>query len=131
MEPYRPLGKVTKIFDMDRETMKKFNEATDKGLDIFKFYLETPFELDSVTESEYSSETKFRVVYSEQYANYIIFLTRQFGEHKLTDKWNAVWFVKEIWGLSEKETYRKIDSEMNLGILKPKANTRPFELIDL
>jgi hypothetical protein len=116
---------------MDKETMKKFNAATEKGLEIFKHYIETVFELDNVTKSAHTSGTEFRVTFSKRYDNYIIFLKRQFGGQYITEKLNAIWFVKEVWGLTEKETYSKIDSDMNLGILTPLVEKQGSTLINL
>lgn len=95
---------------------REFLNNTDGGLQIFRKYLEHTF---VVSEPTTVGERKFTVAWNERYGNYAIYVScLSNGKWETTDRLNAIWFVKEKFGLTEEETYAKINREMNLGILQ-------------
>lgn len=94
--------------------------ATDGGLTIFKKYLKSKFELDQVvTVGEY----RFKVTLNSYYGNYAIYidLLTVGGWVKNYHRFNAIWFVKELYCFEKQdEALSMIDREMNLGIIHPK-----------
>lgn len=95
---------------------REFLEKTDGGLEIFQKYLEHTFVLGEPTIVE---ERKFTVAWNDRYGNYAIYVScLSNGKWETTDRLNAIWFVKEKFGLTEEETYAKVNREMNLGILQ-------------
>ncbi|MCR9171085.1 MAG: hypothetical protein NXI10_01225 [bacterium] len=95
-----------------------FLDATDGGLEILKKYLSHDFTLDKTVVVD--DEIRFKVIWSERYNNYAIIIDERMGSKWFNyARFNAIWFVKDKFDLSEQKTYEKIDSEMNLGILSP------------
>lgn len=95
---------------------REFLNNTDGGLQIFRKYLEHTF---VVNEPTILGDRKFTVAWNDRYDNYAIYVScLENGKWQTTNRLNAIWFVKEKFGLTEEETYSKINREMNLGILQ-------------
>lgn len=116
---------------------RAFLDATDGGLNIFRKYVASPFEVNEEVTLE---SVRFKIVWAERYSNYAVYIDEPLnGKWVNTARWNAIWFVKEKFGLTEDETYAKIDQEMNLEILalaktkierhQPLEHDNPFGLI--
>jgi hypothetical protein len=99
---------------MNRELMKSFLEATNGGLDIFKKYIDTSFELGKKIKSTENSRLEFMIVENATYGNCVMKVWRNGSKYA---NWNAIWFMKEYSDYSESEVYEVIDEEMNLGLL--------------
>jgi hypothetical protein len=101
---------------MQKKKMKAYLDATNGGLEIFRKYINTPFDVDR-TEVVRSLHKRFKVSYSERYKNYVITIEDWNGlKWSNPQNLNAVWYVKETLGLSENQTYEHIEYTMDLNI---------------
>lgn len=94
--------------------MKTIQEKSNGGLEIFKEYIQTPFNLDEKTSSEYIDGVEFMILWSDRYGNYIMKVWKN-GMHYAN--WNAIWFLKEFNGMRTIEACERIDDDLNLGVL--------------
>ena len=101
---------------MQKDKMRALLDATNGGLDIFRNYIKTPFTLDKM-EVVKSNNNRFIVSNNERYKNYVVRIENWDGM-KWTNarNFNAVWFVKELYGLNEQQAYDKIEYDMDLNI---------------
>lgn len=104
---------------------KNFLNATNGGLEIFKKYLENPFELDKFV---YVDNRRFIVTWNKKYENYAIYIDFHYDGLWINRfRLNAIWFIVELFNISESQVYEKLDSEMSLGILKTNTTNIPIE----
>ncbi len=100
-----------------KSTGREFLNKTEDGLEIFKKYLTTQF---SLNEPVIVDDVRYTITWNSKYNNYAIYI-----DERIDNKWenfaryNAIWFVKEKFDLTESEVYQKLDVEMGLGLLKP------------
>lgn len=102
--------------------MKKFGRdflnATNGGLEIFKFYLKNDFEVGQYV---YNENQRFMVVWNGNYENYALYVdefrnNQWFNTHRL----NAIWYIKELFGIPEDEVYLKVNTDLNLSLIEIK-----------
>jgi|SRR5690606_2573583 len=107
---------LPKNFKM-KSTGRQFLEKTDGGLEIFRRYLSHEFNLN---EPVIVDDMRFTVTWNSRYENYAIYIDEKVGNKwENLHRYNAVWFVKEKFDITEAEVYQKIDREMGLGLLNP------------
>jgi hypothetical protein len=100
---------------METSKNKQILEATNGGLEIFKKYVNTEFEVD--VESVVDAHRKFTVRWNVHYQNYVLHIDECIEGNwcKNTKRYNGIYFVQDRFGLNNNEALRKIDSELNLG----------------
>lgn len=108
---------------------KAFLKATDGGLSIFRKYLSHDFNLDETLVVD--DDVRFKVTWNSRYENYAVYIDELYGKSWVSyGRFNAIWFVKDKFDLTEQETYAKLDREMKLGILtskEPQVTSAPDE----
>ena len=98
--------------------MKAFNNATHGGLDIFKKYVNLPVVVDK-QEVVRETDQRYVIKHSETYNCLVMFIEKFDGKAwRKENNFNAIWFVKFKFGLTEDQTYEKVDYEMNLNLLQ-------------
>jgi hypothetical protein len=103
---------------MKKDYMNAFHNATNGGLEIFKKYVNLPV---VVGKQEVVRETDQRYVikHSETYNCLVMFIEKFDGTGwRKENNFNAIWFVKFKFDLTEDQTYEKVDYEMNLNLLQ-------------
>lgn len=91
-----------------------FLTETNGGLEIFKKYLQHEFTIDNAVVVD---NLRFTITWNIRYENYAIYVDIHNGvKWENTNRYNAIWFVKEKFGLTENEVYQKLNREMNLNI---------------
>jgi hypothetical protein len=103
---------------MKKNYMNAFHNATNGGFEIFKQYVNLPV---VVGKQEVVRETDQRYVikHSETYNCLVMFIEKFDGTGwRKENNFNAIWFVKYKFDLTEDQTYEKVDYEMNLNLLQ-------------
>ncbi len=115
---------------MERSLNKQIVEATNGGLEIFKKYVNTEFEVDVI--SVVDEHRKFTVKWNAHYQNYVLYLDECIADKwcKNTKRYNGIYFVQDRFGLNNNEALRKIDSELNLGFFSTPELTILNEELD-
>ncbi|MNK09781.1 hypothetical protein D3C87_277570 [compost metagenome] len=92
-----------------------FLQNTNGGLEIFEKYVKNQFTIDVPFQVD---DLQVVITWNENYGNYAMYIRELRGSKWITtERYNAIWFVKEKFGLSEDETYLKINQDMNLDLI--------------
>lgn len=110
-----------------KTTGREFLNKTEGGLEIFRRYLSHEFNLN---EPVIVGDMRFTVTWNSRYENYAIYIDERIGNKwESLSRYNAIWFVKEKFDITESEVYQKIDREMGLGLLNPVSDKDNNNLI--